>query len=303
MKKWTILLLLAVMLQLLASPVLAEETLIVTDAEAMADQTVFLTVSLPQAVVGDAVGIQYSYDSTLLQAMPKQCTWLRSGILQDFVSKRNSGAWAAAEPQDLSGEICVLAFRIRSDSFFKETAVTCTVVVKNGAEEVGEYAAQATVTMICNHDYGDWKENGILGHSRACGICGIQQTQSHNWDGGVITQKPGDPYINLQTFTCSDCGNQRVNEIYVGQSSTIPIITMPTQAMPTVPQIKPEATLPGAGNSGTQTVPQTTQGHDHDYSDETLPLSDAERTGNVILVLFLTAVIISGATWFVRKRK
>lgn len=307
MKKWMIPVLLTALLCMLASPVLAdEEKMTVSDAQVQSGQVVFLTVSLNESVKGDTVGISYSFDSALLEALPAQCSWSRTGILEDFGTLRNSGAWTASASEDLKGELCTLAFLVRTGVFFEETTVSCKVTVKEGSQILAEYTAQSTIHMICTHQFTDWKDGGALGHIRTCTICSVQNTQPHSWDDGMITDHPTNPQLKIQTFTCGDCGGQKVEEILEDHSKpSIPVITLPQQSLPTRPEVpnNPIPTLPGVtGNSVPGATTQDGHDHDHTHSDDAHSSHNGDPTG-VIVVLLLVAVMVGAALRYVRKKR
>lgn len=213
MRRLIVLALLLAMVITLALPGYAlEEPLILTDASAQAGDTVYLTVKLTEGVVGDTMGITYSYDTSVLKALPDSCTWGPNGILKDF-DENDAGVWAGNAAVKLQDDICVLAFQVLPEVAFTSTKVSCELIVKNGAELVGEYTAEAVISMSCSHTYGVWADKGTLGHSRSCEICGGSQTQSHSWDSGVVSENPDNSNSNLKTYTCTVCGGTYVVEI------------------------------------------------------------------------------------------
>lgn len=317
MKKW-ILSITLIALLLCTSVMAQENTLAVTDAAAEAGKTVFLTVRLNQSVVGDTIAIKYEFDSAYLTAIPGSCKWEKSSPLPHFDNK-NNGVWAAPQDAvDLKGDICTLAFRINSGVSFESTKVSCTVMVKNGAEEVGTYTAAAMVSMSCKHStYGDWARKDDLIHTSTCTQCGNVQSGTHKWDAGVLSENPDDTFSKLLTLTCQACKGTKV--IVVADSLSEPDGTKPTEDSVTG-STEPNhgqthATSPNGGNgsedssnddsqidptspnggsesekpSNSESDPQQTYpGHtevtepsyDHDYSEsETLPNSNTDNSG------------------------
>lgn len=217
----------------------------ISNTTAEAGDTVYLTVSLTKKTVGDTIGVSFTYDNAVLEWLPDASTWEKKGALQDFGSFDNSGVWTADKAADLKGDICVLAFKVREDAAFTETAVNCTVLVKNGAKEVGSFETAASISMKCDHEFGEWAQNGDLGHTRTCTRCGGHQTQSHSWDEGTLAEDPTDPGTNVRTRTCTVCGETKTERVAAENRETVPAYTEPTQPPATEPgDTRPQPTEP-----------------------------------------------------------
>lgn len=252
MKKITVFLtLLAIIAGMALTAFAAEPKLQISDASAKPGDTVYLTVSLTEAVTGDTMGITYTYDRTVLEVVSSACTWEQKGVLQDFGSYDDSGVWTSGKSQEISGDICVLTFRVKSDVNFTGTDVACTLLVKNGSEKVGEFTATARISATCEHVYGDWQDAGEVGHSRGCELCGGTQTASHDWDEGTRTPDPENSGLDILTRTCGVCGAVRTSQVpgeQEGQIPTVPEGTDPPvteppknyMTEPTVPQNRPQ---------------------------------------------------------------
>lgn len=237
----------------------AQRSVEISDAVAEGNDIIFLTVSLKGESVGDTMGITYTYDEKVLEAVTEQCEWLKDSVLCDFSINGEQGVWAASSAADLSGEICVLAFRVRSGAKLTNTEVKCEIVIKNGSKTVAELQATGNVSGNCTHAYGDWTENGNSGHARVCKKCGAGQSQSHSWDDGVLSEDSRDPSINIKTYTCAICGATKTEEVSVEIEPSIPVFTEATEPEITEPEETleepyvpgvPEQDYPSNGNSG-----------------------------------------------------
>ena len=257
-----------------------EDALTITDITAQPGETVYLTLMLNESVVGNTIGISYSFDAALLQVAPGSCSWAKEGVLQDF-SKKGSGVWAGADATDLQGPVCVLAFSVAEDAVFTQTEVSCKLLVKNDSDEIGTYTAVATVKQGCEHNYSSWADNGEIGHVRRCKLWQAPQTASHDWDSGKLSEKPGNPDIKIKTFTCVVCGGTKQQEIAANspevtqpvqpptsseEETSVPTFpTKPTEPVegttpPTVPAIKPTAPV--------ATAPASQSGKEQENSQE-----------------------------------
>lgn len=285
-----------------------DETLSVTDAAAKPGDVVYLTLMLNEKTVGNSVGVSSDYDSSLLVPVPASSSWAGSGSLQNF-NKKGDGVWAVKTAKDLQGTVCVLAFQVKEDVTFTTTTVQCALIVKNVDKDVGTYTAEAVITNLCDHSYGEWESAGMLGHSRTCSQCKGTETESHSWDDGKVSAKPGDSKTNLMTYTCSVCGETKVIEFAANSGEsvptvpTVPVVTTPAETLPTAPTEAPtpatrpteestrpteedhehiEITYPNTGsNPGTSNNQNNTQnnngshdGHDHTQEPSTLPYTD-----------------------------
>ena len=344
MKKWiAILLALLLVGNLGISALAAEDTLSLSDAVGQEGETVYLALSLNETVQGNTMGIRYSYDASLLEALPESCSWSIKGLMKDF-DYNGAGVWASGNTQGLSGNICVLAFKIKAP-LASGTEVTCTLTIKDGAADMGTYTAQATVTTACSHTYGEWSDGGTIGHSRACTLCGASQTQSHSWDNGVVTDNPANPATQLKTFTCTACGGTKTTEIQKEQEDPLPQYTMPETTAPPIPEYsepyRPESTRPTLSDHDEQSQPGNNNRDDWDrvqpsgdyhvhadgsihYGDHeaaTIPVTDAAeevhdhthetqstvtdqtRYTNAALSVVIVCLMFAAGSWYLKKKK
>lgn len=279
----------------------AQDGITLADGTGQPGKTVYLTVKLNEALVGNSIGLSYSFDPAVLEAVPASCSWSRQGVLQDF-DEHNQGVWATDKAVDLQGTICVLAFHIRDNIRLTSTKVSCKVSVMNGPTEVGNYEAEATISQGCDHEYGDWADAGAIGHNRKCGLCGSQQTQSHTMDGGVVQTNPNSATTDWKVFTCTVCGAREVYDIPKTEQEQ-PEATKPTETMPTLPTA-PTEPQPEQGNHNTApTYPNQGNGqqngsqngdldgdshedHNHDlpFRDYNQPQETTDEEGNRIII-------------------
>lgn len=241
----------------------AESILSIPEVPVSEDQTVYVAVTLTESVIGDSMGITYSYDKEVLEAVYGSATWGKQGMLQDF-SREDAGVWASGQAMDLKGTVCVLAFRVKSGVTLTETKVSCTVTVKNDAEHVGTYTAEGRVYAVCDHNYGKYESSGNLSHSRTCQTCGDKQTQSHIWGTGIITDHPDHSHLDLITYTCEVCMATKSEEIpNQGDIPKPPSMTeAPTEPeyVTRPPETAPPATRPTYPRPEDFTVPMPTGG-------------------------------------------
>ena len=226
MKKTACLLLLLGLLLIPMHVCAAENGIYMKDANAAPGETVYFTISVLGSAAADTAGISYTYNETLLEILPDQCSWLRESVLDDFNTDGKDGVWAAKAPADLEGDLCVLAFRVRPDAVYTETEVSCKVILKNGSQVLGQWETTASLRAACSHSYGNWTGETDSAHFRVCTKCGAHQSQSHTWDTGTVSANPENPGVNIRTRTCTLCGKTRT------EKTTDPV----TEIQPVVPE-------------------------------------------------------------------
>ena len=277
MKKIIVFAVCLVLLSMLTLPCFAAtDTLTMTNATAQPGDTVYLTVTLTESIVGNTIGLSYTYDDQVLTPVPDSCSWAQKGSLQNF-SNDNSAVWAVSNPIDLKGTICVLAFKVKDKASFEKTQVTCSVILRANSTDLGIFTAKAEVLNQCEHSYSAWKNIGEVGHSRTCSKCNITYTQSHQWDEGEIKEKPGDVLHNLKIFTCAVCSGTKEQEIPAGNVPTT--ATKPTEKPEketTVPTLPTKPTTPANNTKPTETRP-THQPHTAPTTAPTVPHKEGNQ--------------------------
>lgn len=226
----------------------ASGKLTMSDGEALAGQTVLLKVTLQEDMTGDAMGITVSYDKSHLEFDYEQSQWEKKSVLDSF-NHNNEGVWASEKPVSLKGDLCTLAFRVKTGVDFDATKVSCTVMLMKNNKETGTFKAEGTVRRSCVHTYGVWTQKDGTSHTRSCMLCKEVQTGAHKWDEGkrMPSQQGGGQQM---VFTCADCGATRAVQVSStpGITPTVPQETEPViNTMPTTypqPETWPEQTRP-----------------------------------------------------------
>lgn len=314
----------ALVLLMLVTPCLAAETVSVNDATAAAGQTLYLTVTLESPLKANTVGITCQFDKTLLEAQPALSSWAVKGVLSAF-EQDNMGAWATGSETQLTGKLCVLAFRIKDGAAFDSTEVTCTLKFKTDAKELGQYTCKAKVSCQCDHSYGDWKSTGGMNHERVCSLCGGKNTQVHQWDDG--TERKQENGTVIITKTCLVCKEQLKTQMPAGseQGSAIEPDKRPPETQPgniVIPETQSgveviigedgsiinkdtgAVIIPGkaedAGPSTNDHDQALTIGADHDHEHDIVPTGESPVT--VWVIVAVLALAVAGGLVFLKKK-
>ena len=245
MRKLLSVLLAVLLLSVWMVPAQAAETVIkMADVAVQESDTVYVAVSLESEQNVTAMAVAYTYDSALLRVIPEECRWVPEGTLSDFSKTANQAVWVSDGAKKLSGDLCVLAFRILNPQSFKKATVTCHVTLEDGsASDTHQVASE--ITKTCAHSFGEWTPIGDPGHIRTCDICGDEEFQSHNWDQGTTSTDPQKPNTTFLTYTCSECSHKKVEEIPDSSEPSEPDSSKPTDPDEDDPEpTKPKPTYP-----------------------------------------------------------
>ena len=74
------------------------------------------------------------------------------------------------------------------------------------------YVKIGTQPALEEHEFGDWIDNKDGTHVRNC-LCGESETKEHSFDEGKVTEQPTHTELGLKTFTCSDCGATKDEDV------------------------------------------------------------------------------------------
>lgn len=70
-----------------------------------------------------------------------------------------------------------------------------------------------TMDKTTNHSYGAWTKVNDATHKSTCSVCSDVKTASHNWNSGTITKQPTCKDTGIKTYTCTDCGATKTEDI------------------------------------------------------------------------------------------
>lgn len=301
----------------------AENELLIEDVTVQEGETVYVTWKLSQPVTADAVAVIFSYDKEVLKPLESSSTWAKEGLIQTFDMVKGTGVWTATQPVRFSSEVCSVAFRVITKEAHFDTKVTCTLRLKNGGKDVGDFTATTWVSTKCEHSFGQWSSNGSFHHGRTCTLCERKQSAPHQWDAGTTVNDPDNVNKRITTFTCEDCGEQKKAFHFVNEEPTHPGETEPEEDISTRPTLPPETrpttpseneitkpTNPSNNNNHTQTPTEdddydhdhtTPGGNNHDHT-HTQPNTD-NISKNIWIFLGLVAVFAVIYVLFQKKKK
>lgn len=300
-----------------------ESGITIPDVTVQECETIYVPVSLRTEVTATAMALEYTYDSAVMEILPEECHWIQKGIMSDFSKNGPQAVWAASGEKKLSGDLCVLAFRLVNGKGFADTEISCSITVRKGSETVGVYQDSAGITKVCSHQFGEWTDGGMSGHTRACTLCKREELQSHNWDAGTESADPAKPDVTVITYQCADCSAEKVVEVPGGNQEMKPTYpetgapsestdheTTETRPQPFYPpehEKNPSATQPtnpshqdihqSGGNSGTSGQNQSLDvtGQPRDYNEQTKNnVRNANQNGSGQILPNGTSQVVNG---------
>ena len=80
---------------------------------------------------------------------------------------------------------------------------TCSDCAETKTEDVPKLTA---------HEFGEWQKHNSSQHKRLC-ACGAEDFVFHAWDEGEITTSATHLTFGVKTYTCSDCGEIKTEDI------------------------------------------------------------------------------------------
>lgn len=66
-----------------------------------------------------------------------------------------------------------------------------------------------------DHSYGAWTEVNDSVHTHTCSVCDKEETATHTWNSGVITQNATCKEAGTKTFTCTACNTTKAEVIAI----------------------------------------------------------------------------------------
>ena len=96
--------------------------------------------------------------------------------------------------------------------------------VVDGRVRVSLSAGSATLTVVCDHVWGEWKQtkapdcNNVGKEERACSKCGATESRDvdktqHSWSDWTVTEQPTCAKEGVETRTCSICGEKETRKV------------------------------------------------------------------------------------------
>ena len=217
MKKFAIILLCIMMLLIAAVPALAaEETKITVTASKdflQRGEEVTFTINISGDVPYTSVMVGLEFDKAVLEFVSsKENSDLGGAMLIPYTPAAEEIGLLRMSPGAFTGTLQELTFKVKDDAPLDTVAITG--VKPQGSNEgtaiVVEFEG-TSITIGCEHNYGDWTKVDEDTHQQVCTKCQAVQTDEHDWEvveDGV--KKPGCETPGELPYSCLMCSATKV---------------------------------------------------------------------------------------------
>lgn len=206
MKRIITLMLCFALLFAVAIPVSAEGTIHLSisagSGSAYRGDTVTFNVYASGGGTCNTLGLALSYDTSVYEFAGGSVS-VSGASLADF----GGGVLAVIyqTPGSPSGTVATFKLRVKSSAPFG----TFGVSGRASAEGASISASGTSVTVVCNHSYGEWNKYSQDYHQKICSICGGSKEEIHAWNEGTVTKTPSCKEEGSKTYTCTVCGEMK----------------------------------------------------------------------------------------------
>ena len=181
--------------------------------------TVTLSVNLNSNPGLVTMTIKVSYDTSVLELINVSDPGLLVGShLNTNYGSPYTISWvdfAATTNNTKTGTIATFTFKIKDNAAIGDSTVSLQFVDSYDTDynENSFSASSGRVTVVCNHSYGDWTKADDNNHKRVCSICSKEETASHTWNSGTVTQEPTCKDEGVKTYTCTTCNGTKTESV------------------------------------------------------------------------------------------
>ena len=216
-------------------------TLTADVSEAHRGDVIKVTVALQDATSVASIGVMLNdqyYDTTVLEWVKAESRWLINGQLQSIDPGLGTALCKpdkdpAGNDPDITGDVLVLAFRVKEGASFGST--TIKAVVKIG--KVNLSVTAATVNIVCNHSFTEKVDDTYrkepatcekpAEYWKSCLTCGeasdqeffpYGNTEPHDYGKNAVIEAQKEPATCTSQAvyyeTCNDCGKRNENATF-----------------------------------------------------------------------------------------
>lgn len=123
-----------------------------------------------------------------------------------------AGALMLGSPKDISGKVFTFQFKVKADAAFGTYTFTPTAAI--GVSAGNQIAATGTtITVACNHTYGEWTDNQNGKHSHICSKCQEVNTEAHDWNDGAPNPDATCTTPGTMEYNCLFCSATKTEDI------------------------------------------------------------------------------------------
>ena len=186
--------------------------------------TVVISISENPGIA--ALTADVSYDETCLTYISSEIA-MGGGLttLPQTGSSPLTFAWmSGTEDSTYTGTFASITFQVKDTAPIGDTSISISVSSGNATnaalEDIACVFSAGTITIVCNHTYGEWEKSSETQHKRVCGKCGNEEFADHTWDEGEVTTEPTCKDTGVKTYTCTVCGETKTESVPVTDEHT-----------------------------------------------------------------------------------
>lgn len=226
MKKIITLLICVLIMAGLAATVFAANsaTVTVTPAKtsALRGDEITFTVTISEVDNLRSAGFSLTYDNSVFTVVESSLKCLASNAsTSSFKYNAAAGGYVAMfmfeSAQKYSGDIFSFTLKVKENAALNASSAVsvASLVVRDSSGIISSTAQGTSVTVSCNHTYGQWEKVDDKDHARTCSVtgCGHKEVKTHSWDAGAVTSGATCKETGTKTYTCGDCGATKTETI------------------------------------------------------------------------------------------
>lgn len=167
--------------------------------------TINFSISVSGGGTCESFGYRLSYDSSVFEYVSGSAS-----VSGAAVSSMSSNGLVASYSGtgSPSGTVATFTLRVKSSAPFGSFTVSGSANA-NGASASG---SGVTISVLCDHSYGDWQKHSESAHRKTCSVCGGTKDENHGWNEGTVVSAPTCKDEGSKTYTCTTCGEIK-NEV------------------------------------------------------------------------------------------
>lgn len=183
--------------------------------------TVTLTVNCSSSADATQYGIKLAYDSSVFEYVEHKIS-VSDALVKSF--RDNGFAFMFQEATAYSGSVGTVTLRVKDNAPVGTYTISGNPSAKNGSDAVGASSGSVSITVSCQHTYGEWTEgNGVC--QQVCTKCGDTKTAQHQWKKSSSSVEATCKDDGVNNFDCTVCGAKKSETVPKNDNHTFGNLT------------------------------------------------------------------------------
>lgn len=185
--------------------------------------TVTLSVNCSSSAEATTYGMKFSYDTDVFELVDGNIDISADTLVSSF---QNGFAFMFQDATAYSGSVGTVTLKIKDDAPLGTYTISGAPSVKNGTDSVSVSSGSVTITVFCEHSYGEWLQTAAPSctqdgqQERTCTKCATVESQTipatgHQMDGWTQIKAPSCTEEGEESGTCTveGCGQQETRPV------------------------------------------------------------------------------------------